>query len=183
MTADRDMVALFKNELELCKVSPEEAVGVLSEDRIRLDYAEAFIAAAEELGADAVHVNVRKRPGSFAGPGNSLHGHRAAIEALKGTNLVIDLMGLLWSTEQTEITKTGTRMLMVAEPIEVLRRMFPTTDARRRVEAGAQMLAKAKELRVTSPAGTDVTYRMGKYGVAEQYGYTDKPGRWDASAS
>jgi 2,5-dihydroxypyridine 5,6-dioxygenase len=180
MAADREMVTLFKRELELCKVAPSEAVGVVSEDRVRLDYAEAFMAAAEELGADTVHINVPKRPGSFFGPGNSLRGHRAAIEALKGTGIVIDLMGLLWSEEQTEITKAGPRMLLVAEPFEVLRRMFPSADARRRVEAGARMLGKAKELRVTSPAGTDVTYRLGKYGVAEQYGFTDKPGRWDS---
>ena len=70
MAADRDMVALFKKELELCKVGPGEAVGVLSEDRIRQDYAEAFLAAADELGADAMHVNIKKRPGSTFGPGS-----------------------------------------------------------------------------------------------------------------
>jgi 2,5-dihydroxypyridine 5,6-dioxygenase len=180
MAANRDMVMLFKKELELCKVQPCEAIGVLSEDRIRLDYAEAFLAAADELGADAMHVNVKKRPGSTFGPGNSLQGHTAAIEALKSTDMVIDLMGLLWSPEQTEITRTGTRMLLVVEPFEVLQRMFPSEDARRRVEAGTRMLAGAKTLHITSPAGTDVTYRMGKYGVAEQYGFTDKAGRWDA---
>jgi 2,5-dihydroxypyridine 5,6-dioxygenase len=112
--------------------------------------------------------------------GNSLKGHQAAIDALKQTDLVIDLMGLLWSKEQTEITNTGTRMLLVLEPIEVLRRMFPSPDARRRVEAGQSLLAKATELKVTSRAGTDVTYRLGKYPVITQYGYTDEPGRWDA---
>jgi 2,5-dihydroxypyridine 5,6-dioxygenase len=33
---------------------------------------------------------------------------------------------------------------------------------------------------VTSAWGTDVTYRLGKYRVAAQYGFTDEPGRWDA---
>jgi 2,5-dihydroxypyridine 5,6-dioxygenase len=180
MAANRDMVALFKKELELCKVLPGEAVGILSEDRIRLEYAEAFLAAADELGAEGLHVNVKMRPGSTFGPGNSLRGNTAATEALKTTDLVIDLMGLLWSSEQTEITQTGTRMLLVVEPFHVLQRMFPSADARRRVEAGAKMLAKAKTLHVTSSAGTDVIYRMGKYHVAEQYGFTDRAGRWDA---
>jgi 2,5-dihydroxypyridine 5,6-dioxygenase len=180
MTANGEMVALFKNELELCKVAAGESVAILSEDRIRLDYAEAFLAAAEELGVDAVSVNIKKRRGSTFGPGNSLRGHSAAIEALKNTDLVIDLVGLLWSEEQTEITNTGTRMLLVVEPFNVLKRMFPSEDARRRVEFGSRLLAEAKTLRITSPAGTDVTYRMGKYHVAEQYGFTDKPGRWDS---
>jgi 2,5-dihydroxypyridine 5,6-dioxygenase len=180
MAADRDMVALFKQELELCKVKSGERVGIVSEDRIRLDFAEGFLAAAEEIGADAVHVNVKKRPGSFFGSGNSLRGHSAAIEALKKSDIVIDLMGLLWSKEQTEITDAGARMLLVVERIEVLQRMMPSLEGRRRVEAGARMLANGKELRVTSPWGTDVTYRLGKYRVAAQYGFTDEPGRWDA---
>jgi len=180
MATDRDMVALFKRELELCKVRPGERLGIVSEDRIRLDFAEAFLAAADELGADAVHVNVKKRPGSSFGAGNSLHGHAGAIEALKNSDIVIDLLGLLWSKEQTEITDAGARMLLVVERFEVLQRMMSTPETRSRVEAGEKLLAKSKELRVTSPWGTDVTYRLGKYRVAAQYGFTDEPGRWDA---
>jgi 2,5-dihydroxypyridine 5,6-dioxygenase len=174
------MVELFRKKLELCKVSPGERIGILSEDRIRLDYAEAFLAAAEELGADPVHVNIRKRQGSFFGPGNSLRGHQAAIDTLKSMNMVIDLMGLLWSNEQTEITDAGPRMLLVLEPIEVLSRMVSSPDDRRRVEAACKVLRAGRELRVTSPGGTDVTYRLGKFRVVGQYGYTDEPGRWDA---
>jgi 2,5-dihydroxypyridine 5,6-dioxygenase len=180
MAADRDMVNLFKRELELCKVQSGERVGIVSEDRIRLDFAEAFLAASEELGADAMHVNVKKKPGSFFGPGNSLQGHTAAIEALKKSDIVIDLMGLLWSKEQTEITDAGARMLLVVERVEVLQRMMSTPETRRRVEAATGMLAKAKELKVTSPWGTNVTYRLGKYRVGGQYGFTDERGRWDA---
>ena len=58
--------------------------------------------------------------------------------------------------------------------------MLSSPDDRRRVEAGTKMLAKAKEMRITSPGGTDVVYRLGKYNVVEQYGFTDIPGRWDA---
>jgi len=41
------------------------------------------------------------------------------------------------------------------------------------------LLSRARELRVTSDAGTDVTYRLTKYPVLTEYGYTDTPGRWD----
>jgi 2,5-dihydroxypyridine 5,6-dioxygenase len=57
--------------------------------------------------------------------------------------------------------------------------MFPTPDLRRRVEAGAKRLGAARTLRITSRAGTDLTYRLGRYPVLTQYGYTDEPGRWD----
>ena len=74
---------------------------------VRADYAAAFLEAAADLGADAFQVNIRKHPGSFFGPGNSLKGNAPAIAALKGVDMVIDLVGLLWSKEQTEITAAG----------------------------------------------------------------------------
>jgi 2,5-dihydroxypyridine 5,6-dioxygenase len=179
---DLDMVALFKAELELCKVGPDQTVAVLSEGTIRADYAQAFLAAAQELGAPAFHLNLPTRP-KF-GPRHqvgrtALAGNRPAIEALKLADLVIDLMGLLFSHEQNEITATGTRMLLVWEPISVLRDLFPTPDLRRRVEFGESLLRTARELRVTSPHGTDIRYAIGQYPVMTEYGYTDEPGRWD----
>ncbi len=181
MTAHPDVIRLFKAELELCKVTPDETVAVLTEGEEKRDYAEAFLAAAEELEATSFQLNLVKR---HPQPGDkrkrtSLTGNQPAIEALKSADLLIDLVGLLWSAEQNAITATGTRMLMVREPIEVLTRMFPRESLRRRVEAAQRMLAAAQELRITSPAGTDVTYRLGVYPVLTQYGYTDTPGRWD----
>ena len=57
--------------------------------------------------------------------------------------------------------------------------MFPTREIRARVERAEKALTNAKEMRITSPAGTDVRYRLGQYKVMTQYGYTDTPGRWD----
>jgi 2,5-dihydroxypyridine 5,6-dioxygenase len=179
---DLDMVALFEAELLLCKVGPEQTVAVLSEGQVRADYAQAFLVAAQRLGAQAFHLNLPSVPsvGPLHQVGRTpLAGNRAAIEALKMADIVIDLMGLLFSQEQNEITATGTRMLLVWEPFSVLRDLFPTTDLRRRVEHGETMLGSARELRVTSPHGTDIRYRIGQYPVMTEYGYTDQPGRWD----
>ncbi len=181
MAANPDMVRLFKVELELCNVTPDETVAVLSEGEDKRDSADAFLAAAEELEATSFQLNLAKRspqPGDMKKT-TSITGNRPAIDALKSADIVIDLVGLLWSAEQNEITQTGTRMLMVREPLDVLQRMFPRQSLRRRVEAAQDMLTAAKELRITSPAGTDVTYHLGTYPVLTQYGYTDTPGRWD----
>ncbi|GAB4167970.1 MAG: hypothetical protein OHK0024_03200 [Thalassobaculales bacterium] len=182
MSVDAGMVALFRQELELCRVGPEEVVAVASEGEIRADYAQAFLTAAREIGATAFHLNLPARAGGdprrMAGR-TAIAGNRPAIEALKQADIVIDLMGMLFSHEQNEITATGTRMLLVVEPVEVLRQMFPDQDLRRRVEYGAGLLASARELRFTSPHGTDVTYKLGQYPVMTEYGFTDTPGRWD----
>src|SRR5439155_21738900 len=110
---------------------------------------------------------------------NPLTGNESALRALEDADLVIDLVFLMWSREQLKIEAAGTRILMVVEPRQLLARMFPTRDLRRRVEASEELLAKAGVLRVTSPAGTDVVYRLGRYPVMTEYGFTDTPGRWD----
>lgn len=183
MGTDANLVSLFKAELELCKVGPGQTVAVLSEGETRADYAQAFLQATQQLGATPLHVNVPPRVTSQGFAGNMgqtpIAGNRAAIDALKNSDIVIDLVFLLFSAEQLEITESGTRMLLVLEPVEVLSRMFPDNDLRRRVEFGADLMRKAKQLHISSAAGTDITYKLGSYPVITEYGFTDEPGRWD----
>jgi 2,5-dihydroxypyridine 5,6-dioxygenase len=186
MDAPAHLVDLCVKELQLCGVREDETVAVLSQADERMDYATAFLIAAGRLGATAFHVRVPDVSASVAGEvgawsvgATPLAGNRPAIEALKQADLVIDTIFLLFSKEQLEIQASGTRILLCMEPVDNLARMFPTTDLRRRVEAGRRLLSAARELRVTNPAGTDVTYRLGAYPVMTQYGYTDTPGRWD----
>jgi 2,5-dihydroxypyridine 5,6-dioxygenase len=182
VASETEMVALFTQELELCQVKRGQTVAVLSEGQVRADYAHAFLIAAQSLGARCLQINLpeRLRVGPLIQVGRTpLAGNRIAIEALKRTDLIIDLMGLLFSAEQNEITAAGPRMLFVHEPFDVLRALFPTQDIRRRVEFGERLLREAKELRVTSHHGTDLSYRLGQYPVMTEYGFTDTPGRWD----
>lgn len=180
-----DMVALFRKELELCGVKAHEKVAVLSELGQQTEYASAFMVAARDLGGEVFNVNLLPASGTSGAEKlktvgqTALAGNRSAIEALKNADLVIDLMFLLFSKEQLEIQAAGTRVLLVAEPFEILTRLFPTRELRERVEAGETRLAKAKQLRFTNPAGTDVAYELGQYPVLTEYGFTDSPGRWD----
>lgn len=177
-----EMLRLFTAELELCKVNEGETVAVLTTGTIRSDYAQAFLLAARNLGATAFHINIADNPTANAAGvigRTPLAGNRPAVEALKSADMVIDLMGMLFTQEQLELQAAGVRILLVVEAFHILKQMFPTPERRRRVEAGAQMLKEAKELRFTSAAGTDMRYPLGQYPVMTQYGYTDTPGRWD----
>ncbi len=178
-------IGLCERNLALSGVREGQKVAVLSQGHQRMDYADAFLIAARRLGADAYNVRL---PDENAGHVDGvvwtigitqLASNRPAIEALKAADIVIDLMFLLFSDEQKEIQASGTRMLLCVEPLDVLARMFPTEEQRRRVEASEELLGKARSLRVTSEAGTDVTYALGQYPVMTEYGYTDEPGRWD----
>lgn len=176
-----ELVKLFDAVLDLCKLRDGEILAVLSEDGRQADYADAFMGAATERGASSFQVNVAKQahtPGARTKQ-TALSGNEGAVNALKTADMIVDLIGLLWSAEQKELQASGVRILTCKESVANIVRMFPTPELRRRVETGAQMLAAARELRVTSPAGTDVVYKLGQYPVITQYGYTDEPGRWD----
>lgn len=173
-------------ELELCAVKEGETIAVLTQGDQRADYADAFLLAAQRLGAVAFHVRLPEVSQSLDGESGvwavgmtPLARNRPALEALKQADVVIDLMLLLFSKEQLEIQAAGARILLCVEPMDVCTRLFPTRDLRERVEAGAEIFSRASSLRFTNPAGTDVTYQLGAYPVMTEYGFTDEPGRWD----
>jgi 2,5-dihydroxypyridine 5,6-dioxygenase len=176
-----ELVRLFGAVLDLCKLKQGETLAVLTQDNERDAYAAAYLAAAQQRGAHAFQINLAKRmpePGAKA-KRTALSGNVPAVNALKTADILIDLVGLLWSAEQKEIQSAGTRILLCREPAENIAKMFPTSELRRRVELAEKRLSAAREMRITSPAGTDVTYKLGRYPTITQYGYTDEPGRWD----
>jgi 2,5-dihydroxypyridine 5,6-dioxygenase len=177
---------MCRAQLERCGIGAGGTIAVLSQGNQRAEYVDAFLAAADELGATGFNVRLPHVDSSLDGEVGAwsvgetpLARNRPAIEALKGVDLVIDTIFLLFSKEQLEIQAAGVRVLLCIEPIEHLRQMEPNARLRERVEAGAELLGRAKTLRFTNAAGTDVTYQLGAYPVITQYGYTDTPGRWD----
>lgn len=186
MIASTTFVDLCEKELALCGVKEGETVAVLSQMNERLDYADAFMAAARKLGATPFHVRLPEASTTLLGDAGAwtvgetpLGRNQPALDSLKSADLVIDLMFLLFSKEQLEIQAAGARMLLCVEPVDNLARLFPTLDQRRRVEVSEELLGKAKSLRITNHAGTDVVYELGSFPVLTEYGYTDIPGRWD----
>ncbi len=181
MTIDAEKLDLFTRELQLCAVKPGETVVVLTADDEWREHAQIFMVAAGNLGARTFNLNVRRGQANAVGVQgrHPLVDNELAMRTLKSASLVIDMVGLLFSREQAQIQAAGARILRVMEPFHILRQMFPTEDLRRRVEHAKAMMEKARKLRFTSAAGTDITYRLGQYPVISEYGYTDEPGRWD----
>ena len=163
-----DFVDLCEKELELCGVHEGETVAVLSQGDERRDYADAFMTAARRFGASTFHIRLPEVSTTLLGDAGAwtvgatpLGSNRPAIEALKQADLVVDLIFLLFSKEQLEIQEGGARIILCVEPIDNLARLFPTKDQRRRVETSEELLGKAKTLRFTNPAGTDLVYQVG----------------------
>ncbi|MDB5484985.1 MAG: leucyl aminopeptidase [Tardiphaga sp.] len=176
------LMEICLHQLTLSGVNDSQKVIVLSQGAERLDYADAFLAAGQRLGARMYHLRLPapvQGSGAWAVGATGLAANADAVEALKQADMVVDLIFLLFSPEQMAIQAAGVRILTAVEPAPLLARLLPTTELRERVEIGADYLAKAKTMHITSRHGTDVTYKIGSYPTISEYGYTDTPGRWD----
>jgi len=178
MERDR-LTALFKAELLLCKVKDGETLVVLSDPGTRPEYIGASFAAARELGAQVFQIGVPVVPSWTTVGVTPLKGLTPAVDAMKAADMVVALHIPLFSRELREIMQAGTRVLMVIDHPDDLEMLFSPPGLRRAVESAGRRLEAAKEMRVTSEAGTDLRVKLGEYPTMIQYGYTDTPGRFD----
>nr|WP_175799156.1 2,5-dihydroxypyridine 5,6-dioxygenase [Burkholderia anthina] len=185
--SDFQMVDAWKQVLTLSRLEPGQTVTILTSSATHPQTLNTALIATQSMGAvvnrlDLPPVNGEKSLSrdSLAYLGTTpLTGNRAAIAALKASDLVLDLMTLLFSPEQLDILKGGTKILLAVEPPEVLTRLVPTLEDRERVLAARAHIARAKEMRVVSAAGTDLRCPIGEFDAIAEYGFVDEPGRWD----
>ena len=73
--------------------------------------------------------------------------------------MVVETLFMLFSDELTEIQQAGTRILTCIEPVDLLARMFPTEELKRRTDAAVEALAaaRARSASRTAPAPTSPT--------------------------
>ncbi|WP_376098785.1 2,5-dihydroxypyridine 5,6-dioxygenase [Roseomonas sp. CCTCC AB2023176] len=170
--------------LRLCAVAPGMPVAVLGESGSRgvnLDLAEL---ACLRVGARPVRCVVPMPPvGALpirsTGASRALRGHPGAMALLAACPVVLDLTveGLLHAPELPAILKAGSRVMMVSdEHPEALARLVPRVGDEVPVKAAVKRLRGAREMRVTSAAGTDLTVAMEGAATAGVWGWTDRPG-------
>jgi len=185
--SDFELVQAWRQVLTLCNLEPGQTVTLLTSLGSNEQTLRCATLAVREKGAIANRLDVQptngaaslsRDPLAFVGI-TPLTGNRAAVEMLKASDLVLDLMTLLFSAEQHEILSAGGRILLAVEPPEILVRMVPTLEDRTRVLAASAKLKAARVMKVTSAAGTDVSFGLGQYAMLEEYGFVDAPGRWD----
>jgi 2,5-dihydroxypyridine 5,6-dioxygenase len=185
--SDHVMIEAWKEVLTLSRLEAGQTVTVLTSASTHPQTLSTAMIAAQSLGAivnrlDLPPVNGEKALSrdSLAYLGTTpLTGNKAAIAALKASDLVLDLMTLLFSPEQHDILASGTKILLAVEPPEVLARLVPTVADRERVKLAAARITRARTMSVTSPGGTNVSFTLGEFPAISEYGFVDEPGRWD----
>jgi 2,5-dihydroxypyridine 5,6-dioxygenase len=175
----------FAEVFGLCKIEPGDVVAILSESQSRPINVNLAELALHRLGARPFHVvlptprQTAPVPIRSTGASDVIQGLEPVIGALGNTAMVIDVTveGLLHAPELPAILKGGTRVLMVSnEHPEALERLMPDPALEPKVKAGIRLLRDAKEMRVTSPAGTDLTINVEGAPAGGGWGYTTKSG-------
>ena len=175
----------FMEVFALCKIRAEESVIILSETQSRPLNVHLAELALARLGVTYFHLKVPS-PKSPAGPiirssgaSLALTGQDVAVKALADADVVIDLTleGLMHAKETPTILKGRGRIMVVSnEHPEALARTTPTPDLKERGKDGVARCRAAKEMKVTSEAGTDFTVAMEGAATVGVWGWTDRPG-------
>jgi 2,5-dihydroxypyridine 5,6-dioxygenase len=175
----------FTRVFALCELREDDAVAILSETQSRTVNVQLAELALHRLGARAFHVTVpspaQRAPVAVrsTGASDALQGLPPVIAACAASTMVVDLTveGMLHAPELAAILEGGARLLMVSnEHPEALERLTPDPAQEPKVKAGYRMLRDAKEMRVTSPAGTDLAVDVDGALTAGIWGWCTKPG-------
>ena len=170
---------LFRQEFELCRVKRDETIALLSDQGTRREYIAASFAAAEALGAHIYEMCVNNVPNWTKVGIPTVGAAKGTVDALKASDLLVCFHVPLFTTWLKEVRGAGTRVLMVIDHPDDLEQAMAPPGLKEAVVHAADRLRAAKQMRIVSDAGTDLTISVGEYPVMHQYGYADEPGRFD----
>ena len=172
--AATDLIPLFHVVLTHCQLRSDECLMVYADYHSPPHIAAAFIAAAQQLGSDAFQITVpTQQPDILDG---------AVWDAWHKVDMVIDLESITTSVYRplrVSALASGTRVLRVTEPEDVLFRMPPDPVVRDRAKRSEALVDEAAEFRITSEAGTDIVVNVDGLKSYGLWGVADKPGMWD----
>lgn len=173
-SASTELIPLFKSILSQCNLRSGETLLIYADTHTNPHYPAAALGAALDLGAEAFHVIV---------PTTVPENDRGVLATLWAeVDMVLDLVSTVahaYSMLNAAALNNGGRVLRCAQPPDVLMRLLPHPDVKRRAQAGAALLRDARQMRVTSRAGTDLTLDVSDRVVLDLYSLADEPGRWD----
>jgi 2,5-dihydroxypyridine 5,6-dioxygenase len=173
------LVQLYRRELELCRVEKGETIAVVSDLATRREYIQAAFAAADELGADIYELCVNSLP-SWTKVGVPTIGQcKGTLEAVSAADLVVVFHVPLFTRWLKDVLDGGTRVLMIIDAPDDLEQLMAPRGLKEACKHAESLYCKTESVRVTSKAGTDLTYHCGEYPVMTQWGYADERAHFD----
>ena len=175
----------FEQVLRRCALQPGDTVAILCETQSRPVLAQLARLAAARIGAQAFTLMLpsvtapNTPPARSTGASNAIQQIAPVVAALAGSTLVVDctVEGLMHAPELPAILKGGARVIYISnEHPEALARLLPDDATEALVKAHIKRLRAAKAMRVSSPAGSDLTISLEGAVVGGNWGFTTRPG-------
>jgi 2,5-dihydroxypyridine 5,6-dioxygenase len=175
----------FEAVLRRCALQPRDTVAVLGESQSRPVLMALARLAAARIGAQVFtlvlpSVSDSAQPVTRStGASGAIRNIAPVVSALAACTLVVDctVEGLMHAPELPAILKGGARVVYVSnEHPEALARLLPDDTTEARVKDHVKRLRAAKEMHVTSAAGTDLRIALAGAVAGGNWGYTTRPG-------
>lgn len=176
----------FEAVLRRCALAPGDSVAILCESQSRPVLAQLALLASARLGCKPFTLQM---PSVFAAAGQpvarstgaspALQGLAPVVAALAASTLVVDctVEGLMHAPELPAILKGGARVLYVSnEHPEALARLVPGDALEPLVKDHVKRLRAARQMHVSSAAGTDLDISLQNAVAGGNWGYTTRPG-------
>ena len=185
MTIEGKWIDMFVHTFSLCGVQPGDACAVLSETLTRPDLPKLSELALLRLGARPFHIVLPGKPLATSVPVRSTGASDAigelgpVVQALAASVFVADctVEGLQHAVELPRILSGGARVLAIShEHPEILERCLPRAEDELPVRDAMRRLKAAREMHVTSRAGTDLHVDLQGARIGGVWGFTRKPG-------
>ena len=173
------LTTLFRQQFALCRVTPGQTVAIVSDLGTRREYIQAAFAAAEEMGFDIYEMCVNAIPGWTKVGVPTIGQCKGTLDALMACDMVLIFHVPLFSKWLKQVMNHGVRVQMIIDAPDDLLQLQSPPGLKEAVLHAHRLYEKTKQVRVTSAAGTDLTYSCGEYPVMSQYGMADEPGRFD----
>ena len=178
-------IDLFEHVFRLCGVKAGDACAVLSETLTRPELPALSMLALARLGARPFQIVLPARPLTTPVPVRSTGASDAigrlqpVVAALAGSVFVADctVEGLQHAVELPQILAGGARVLAIShEHPEILERCLPRAEDEAPVRDAMRRLKAARQMHVSSAAGTDLRVALAGARVGGVWGFTSRPG-------
>ncbi len=178
-------IEMAESAFALCGVAPGEVCAVLSQTQTRPELPKMAELALARLGARVFHVVLPARaltapvPVRSTGASDAIGGIDAVVESLARCGFIADctVEGLQHAAELPRILAGGARVLAIShEHPEILERCLPRAEDEAPVREAMRRLKAAREMTVTSAAGTDLRVQLAGARIGGVWGFTKKPG-------
>ena len=185
MRLEGKWINMFVEAFALCGVKAGDACAVLSETQTRAELPQLSELALLRLGARPFHVVMPGLPLAAPVPVRSTGASDAigqlepVVQALAASVFVADctVEGLQHAVELPRILAGGARVLAIShEHPEILERCLPRAKDEAPVREAMRRLKAAKQMHVSSVAGTDLRIALAGARIGGVWGFTSKPG-------